>query len=216
MSNRGIDIRQDVDRIVFRALMMDSGGAVITSGTCTLRVFRVEDDGSLDVYDWTTNDFVAPGSGTPDDETTMTQRVYRDSTGADLNTGIWSVILTTLTNWTVGQVYIIYIDGLTGQFPDVQAREFQFGGVEGSEAYNDAVRSMTIGEAEAGTLSTTVMTTNLTEATDDHYKNKLVTWVTGILTGQSARISAYLGTTGKLTYSGITEEPGVADKFVIT
>src|SRR5687767_8141702 len=102
MSTRGIDVRQDVDRIVFRASLKDTAGAKVTTGTTELRVLRVNDDGTLDVLDWTTFGFVATGSGTPDDETTMTHRSRRDSTGADVATGVWTAVLSTLTNFTKG------------------------------------------------------------------------------------------------------------------
>ncbi len=71
------------------------------------------------------------------------------------------------------------------------------------------------GAAEAGTLSTTVMTTDLTEATDDHYNGRLVTWTSGVLIGQQSDITAYLGSTGRLTYTAVTEAPSATDSFVI-
>lgn len=130
MSTQGIDIRQTTGQILFRVSLKDQFGDKITSGTTELRVYRLEDDGTLDVYDWTTNDFVAPGGGTPDDETTMTHRQRRDSTGADVDTGIWTTVLSTLTNWTVGQVYIAQVTHSSAS-PESQEREFQFGGADG-------------------------------------------------------------------------------------
>ena len=127
MTTRGIDIRQNSDRIIFRVSLKDIDGAKVVSGTTELRVYRVNDDGTLDVLDWTTFGFVAPGSGTPDDETTMTHRVRRDSGGTDENTGIWTAVLSTLTNFTVNQVYIAQVTN-SGAFPESQEREFQFGG----------------------------------------------------------------------------------------
>lgn len=126
MSTQGIDIRQTTGQILFRVSLKDQFGAKITSGTTELRVYRLEDDGTLDVYDWTTNDFVAPGGGTPDDETTMTHQQRRDSTGADVDTGIWTNVLSTLTNWTTGQVYVAQVTN-TNASPESQEREFQFG-----------------------------------------------------------------------------------------
>ena len=63
----------------------------------------------MDVYDWITNAFVTTGSGTPDDETTLTHQQRRDSTGVDVDTGIWTKVLSTLTNFTKGQIYIIQV-----------------------------------------------------------------------------------------------------------
>ena len=72
------------------------------------------------------------------------------------------------------------------------------------------------GVAEAGTLSNTQMTTELTEATDDHYIGRIVTWTSGALLGQSSDITDYLGSTGRLTYTQVTDVPSAADTFKIT
>lgn len=71
------------------------------------------------------------------------------------------------------------------------------------------------GQAAAGTLSTTQMTTNLTEATNDHYNGRVIVWVSGVLAGQATAITDYDGATKKLTYTAITEAPTAGDKFVI-
>jgi len=71
------------------------------------------------------------------------------------------------------------------------------------------------GAAEAGTLSTTQMTTDLSEATDDHYNGRVVIWTSGVLANQASDITDYLGSTGMLTYTAVTEAPSAADTFVI-
>lgn len=71
------------------------------------------------------------------------------------------------------------------------------------------------GAAEAGTLSTTEMTTDLSEATDDHYNGRVIIWTSGVLLRQATNITDYVGATGKLTYSAVTEAPSAADTFVI-
>lgn len=71
------------------------------------------------------------------------------------------------------------------------------------------------GAAEAGTLSTTQMTTDLSEATDDHYNGRIVIWTSGALLGQATDITSYLGSTGELTYTEVTEAPSATDTFVI-
>ena len=72
-----------------------------------------------------------------------------------------------------------------------------------------------IGAAEAGTLSTTQMTSNLGEATNTHWKDRQVLWTSGVLLGQMKGITAYLGSTGRLTYNETTEAPSAADTFII-
>lgn len=76
--------------------------------------------------------------------------------------------------------------------------------------------SLVVGAAQTGTLSTTQMSTNLTEATNDHYNGRLLTWVTGVLTGQQTDITDYDGTSKVLTFTATTEAPGDGDAFVIT
>jgi hypothetical protein len=69
--------------------------------------------------------------------------------------------------------------------------------------------------AKAGTLSTTQMSTNLTEATDDHYIGRTVVWTTGVLLGQASDVTDYVGVNGVLTFSALTEAPGAGDQFIL-
>ena len=71
------------------------------------------------------------------------------------------------------------------------------------------------GAAEAGTLSTTQMTTNLTEATDDHYIGAVIVWTSGPLAGQRTDITDYAGANGLLTFTAVTEAPEDGNTFVI-
>jgi hypothetical protein len=69
--------------------------------------------------------------------------------------------------------------------------------------------------SKAGTLTTTAMSTNLTEVTDDHYIGRTIIWTTGVLLGQASDITDYVGVNGVLTFSTLTEAPGVGDGFII-
>jgi len=71
------------------------------------------------------------------------------------------------------------------------------------------------GAAITGTLSTTQMTTNLTEATDDHYIGRIIIWTSGVLKNQATDITDYDGTSKLLTYTATTEAPSNTDTFVI-
>lgn len=71
------------------------------------------------------------------------------------------------------------------------------------------------GAAIAGTLSTTQMTTDLTEATNDHYVDATIVWTSGALAGQRKAITSYNGTSKVLTYDAATDAPSAADTFVI-
>lgn len=69
--------------------------------------------------------------------------------------------------------------------------------------------------AIAGTLSTTQMSTDLTEATDDHFNGRIIIWTTGVLKNQATDITDYTGATKVLTFTATTEAPGIGDEFVI-
>lgn len=71
------------------------------------------------------------------------------------------------------------------------------------------------GVAEAGTLSTTQMTTDLSEATNDHYIGAVIVWTGGVLAGQRSDITDYEGATGLLTFTETTEAAAIGDSFFI-
>lgn len=71
------------------------------------------------------------------------------------------------------------------------------------------------GKAQTGTLSTTMMTTDLAETTDDHYIGRTIVWITGALTGQASDVTDYAGTNGTLTFTAVTEAPANNDRFVL-
>jgi len=70
--------------------------------------------------------------------------------------------------------------------------------------------------ATAGVPTTTVIGTDLTETTDDHYKGRIVTFTTGALAGQSSDITGYNGTTKELTVTALTDAPAAGVSFVIS
>lgn len=71
------------------------------------------------------------------------------------------------------------------------------------------------GAAAAGTLSTTQMTTNLTETTNDHYNGRMLIWTSGVLLRQATEVTDYDGASKMLTYVAITEAPTAADTFIL-
>ncbi len=79
----------------------------------------------------------------------------------------------------------------------------------------ESSKTIVSGAAEAGTLSVTQMTTDLTEATDDHYIGRAVIWKTGVLADQAASITDYRGSDGMLTFAALTESASAGDTFVI-
>lgn len=81
--------------------------------------------------------------------------------------------------------------------------------------FGEPFQGVVNGEAATGTLSTTQMTTNLTEATDDHFNGRIVVFITGVLAGQATDITDYTGATKLVTMTELTEAPGDEDRFVI-
>lgn len=69
--------------------------------------------------------------------------------------------------------------------------------------------------AAAGTLSTTQMTTTLTELTSSHYVGRVVIWTSGVLQNQASPITAYDGGSKMLTFTAVTEAPTAGDTFII-
>jgi hypothetical protein len=79
----------------------------------------------------------------------------------------------------------------------------------------DSATTLVSAAAAAGTLSTTQMTTNLTEVTNDHYNGRIIIWTSGVLQNQATDITDYDGGSKLLTYTQTTEAPGNGDTFVI-
>lgn len=78
-----------------------------------------------------------------------------------------------------------------------------------------SAKTIVRGAAITGTLSTTQMTTDLTEATDDHYNGRIIIWTSGVLKDQATDITDYAGATKLVTYTATTEAPSNTDTFVI-
>ena len=81
--------------------------------------------------------------------------------------------------------------------------------------YGESQNAVISGNAIAGTLSTTQMSTDLTEATDSHFNGRTIIWTSGVLLGQASNITAYTGATKVVTYTAITEAPSAGDDFLI-
>lgn len=78
-----------------------------------------------------------------------------------------------------------------------------------------SLTSIASGAAVTGTLSTTQMTTNLTEATNDHYNGRVVIWTSGALLGQASTILDYVGSSKRLDFNTVTDVPANGDTFII-
>ncbi len=81
--------------------------------------------------------------------------------------------------------------------------------------YGESFFGMVHFAAEAGTLSTTQATTDLAEATDDHYIGRTIVWLTGVLAGQATDVTDYAGANGLLTFTAVTEAPSATDRGIL-
>lgn len=79
-----------------------------------------------------------------------------------------------------------------------------------------AFKAVVIAQAVTGTLSTTQATTNLTEATNNHYNGKTITPLTGAAAGQSKGVTGYDGTSKMLTYGTMTDAMANGDWFMLS
>ena len=71
------------------------------------------------------------------------------------------------------------------------------------------------GVAEAGTLSTTVMTSDLTGYVNDELIGRTIIWTGGDADGQATDVTDYASAAGTVTYTAITTLPAAGDTFVI-
>lgn len=145
--------------------------------------------------------------------------------GDNLNVDVTHIMNTILTEGGGGRLAAAFIKLFDVATPTLVASDIMRGTDSAAtatalaviDAIIDVLRlGIVTGAAEAGTLSTTQMTTDLTEATNDHYVGRIITWTSGVLNRQSTNITAYLGATGMLTYSTVTDIPGAGDTFKIT
>lgn len=126
--SRGIDLLRESDTsLLVTAYLIDAANAKITAGATTVRVFHiVPTTGAFESYDFNDNTFKTTALTTP-----TLALTHRTTDNATYNTGTWTVRLTTLTAFTVGDKYIYEVSNAS--LPAPQQRLFQYGG------YIDAV-----------------------------------------------------------------------------
>jgi len=67
-----------------------------------------------------------------------------------------------------------------------------------------------------GSATTTAFVIAYTEATDDHFNGRIITFTSGALKGQSTDITDYTGSSNTVTVTALTEAPANGVFFVIT
>jgi hypothetical protein len=219
---KGIDVRQSTGRLLFRVLLQDSAGAVVTTGTTNLKLYELQDDGTLKSYDFNDNTFKTTVLTTENLALT-----HRTGNNATTNTGLWTKELTTLTGFTRGAVYFAHVSN-TGAFPVVQAREFQFGGIDAEvppdslDRFERALRGITLGTVGGSpTPSNTTFTASALDpaaTVTDQFKGLILSFTkdttTANLRGQKTDITSSTSA-GALTFTALTTLPQAGDQFVI-
>lgn len=106
---------------------------------------------------------------------------------------------------------VVFDNGLVSSISVVGAIAAEFG-----LSYLPHGASGLVPGAVASGATTTVIPTNLTEATNDHYNGRYMTFTSGALLGQSTDITDYFGSGKELTVTALTEAPNQGDTFVIS
>lgn len=208
MGFKGINVRQTGDRLLFRALLQDNTGALITTSTAAMRIYELQNDGTLKSYDFNDNTFKTTAL------TTATQNLtHRTGNNSTVNTGIWTFALTTVTGFTIGNIYLFNVNH-SSAVPTDQVREFQYGDTEGdSEFVNAKVNDgspTTTGFVGAATGSDT-----LNGSTNDIYKNGILVFTSGTLKGIGRKITGYTAATKTFVTTAFATAPANGDPFII-
>lgn len=125
MGYGGINVRESGDRVVFRAFLLDGDGLPVIDGDTLLYLYELQGDGSLKSYDFSDHSF--KGGEVTSETTAMT---HQAGNGGLTDTGLWTAVLTNMTGFTRGGVYLALVKNALA-CPAVQAREFQYGNGEG-------------------------------------------------------------------------------------
>ncbi len=102
-----------------------------------------------------------------------------------------------------------------GQLLEAASGNFLGGSFIAASNAGRAFEGLVLGEALTGTLTATGFTTTLTEATNDHYNGRTLTFTSGPLAGQMTTILDYNGATKVVTVAAMTEAPANGNQFFI-
>jgi len=141
--------------------------------------------------------------------------------GAQLWTDIDAVLADSnelQTDWHDGGRLDLLIDAALADTNELQTDWVNGGRLDNllDAAAAGASTAATTGTVDDAAATTSSFITDLTEATNDHYNNLVLCFTSGVLTGQSRRISDYVGSTKTITVSPpFTDAPGNTDSFSI-
>lgn len=207
-----------------QSLFLDENGATVTGASPVITIRRLSDD-----YFFDFNDSTFKASGWTTREGTMIEVDATNDAGVysyDFNTAGLSADkyyirthLSTAANspqtneLVVGSFYDDVADVVWDEVID--ASNHNGAKSAGKRLRQAGVLIATDGEV-IGTPTTTVIQTNITEATDDHYKSQTFVFTSGVLEGQARIVQAYDGTTKTFTFDeAFTDTPSATDEFEV-
>ena len=165
-----------------------------------------------------TQDFAESGDWTP---VAADTKISKDggsqnnlATAPSYVNGAWQFEFT-VAELTAKYIIVQVVDAAAKAVEDQAILIETYGHVDAMHFTENMSAGIPVSTALTGTLSTTQMTTNLTETTDVHYRGRTVIWISGNLAGQASDITAYDGSSKMLTYTAVTEAPANNDKFLI-
>jgi hypothetical protein len=120
-----------------------------------------------------------------------------------------------ITNLTLSDDARLDMPQINAEVTDVTITTGISDSATAADRLETSVLTVVAGQAQTGTLSTTQMTTNLSEATDDHYNGRTLIWTSGNLLNQATNITDYAGSGGLLTFPAVTDIPADGDNFII-
>lgn len=172
------------------------------------------------------------GSGI-DADSVPSYRVYEDETATailtgnmakldDANTvGFYSekIQLTAANGFEYDKTYNIYIEGVVSSVTGTVCYTFKIKSDAEHRIKNAGLR-IVAGTVEDSTFTPTTTqfaASDITEATADHYKYRIVMFTSGALTNQVRDITAYslADGEGKFTCTAFTEAPADGDTFIL-
>jgi hypothetical protein len=179
-------------------------------GVATTILFPLIDRGTLD-FESTPVSFVAADTQISKDEGAFANT---GSTPSHEGNGIYSLALTA-TEMQAARIAITCIDSATKTWEDQAIIIRTYGDDSAQFIAEDLSGAIVSGLAQTGTLTTTSCTSDLSEATNDHYNGRTIIFITGNLLGQASDVTDYVGTNGQLTYTQLTEAPANNDRFIL-
>lgn len=190
-----VPVKNQAYRVTFP--IFDADGDLVTGATCDSEVSK---DGGTFTDCTNEGTEIATSSGI----------YYLDLTQTEMNADTVAVIVKSDLGKTTP---IILYPAEAADIP-VNAQAIS-GSTSAADRMEASILTVVSAQAVTGTLSTTQMTTDLTEATDDHYNGRIIIWLDNALANQATDITDYDGSSKMLTYTAVTEAPSNGDSFII-